>query len=312
MSREELERFLTAEGRAAVDRLFSEDERESDDFDVNEVLDQNLYEALSEFDKSAALSRWLSLRFTGPHAEGRIAEQALEDILSAFRREISGANNGKDINQLKLDLVGFSRGSAILHLIPAVTDETGSSIDQTANEQQRFPVREDQLDDALGVVTELHAAAEQEGDVQRFSGKESLLKGFTALTAALDKYELDMGIIWRNSTGRRRSAELTSHGRQYARQYFERSDTSEIITINGRVVELKISGSFDVKASPAANSPRYTINTSGEENLLGLHLELGQMVSVRVRRHTERNKVGVVFGSRYEFLDMVTYGEPLA
>lgn len=305
MSREELERFLTDAGRAEIDRLFSEPEQESDDFNVAEALDQNLYEALTQYDRSAALSRWISLRFSGPHTDGRLAEQAVEDVLSALRREITGATSEKNTDLLRLDLVGFSRGSAILHLVPAGTVGFDVYEDEGGNRQEALPVEEDQLDDALAVVTELHSAAEHEGDVQRFSGREQLLRGFIALADALDKHDLDMGIVWRSRTGRHRSADLTSHGRQYARQYLDRSEANDIVTINGRVVELKISGSFDIKATPAANSARYTITTEGEDSLLDLHLELGQTVTVRVRRHVERNKVGVIFGYKYEYLNMV-------
>src|SRR5262249_23163213 len=138
------------------------------------------------------------------------------------------------------------------------------------------------------------------------------LKAFAALSETLDKHELDMGITWRNRTGGRRSAELTSHGRQYARQYFERSETSDITVISGRVVELRIAGSFDIKVSPASNSARYTIMTDGEESLLGLHLELGRSLRVRVRRYTERNRVGVILGHRYEYLSMDILDEPMA
>jgi hypothetical protein len=138
-----------------------------------------------------------------------------------------------------------------------------------------------------------------------------LIRGFAALTDALDKHNLDMGITWRSSTGRRRSAQLTSHGREYARQYLDRSVTSDDTQINGRVVELDISGSFDVKVGSAVNSPRYRIIVGGEEPLLDLRLQLGETVHVRVRRHADQNKVGVVFGYRYEFLSMITPGDPL-
>lgn len=310
MSREELERFLTAEGRDAVRRLMEEAERGDNDFDVAEALDRNLYETLIEYDASAALSRWLSLRFTGPHTEGRLAEQAVEDVLNALRREIAGASPTKNAELLRLDLVGFSQGSAILHLAPSAT--TGAANDEDAEVgQETLPVASDQLDDALGVITELHATAEQEGDVQRFSGQEMLIRGFAALTDVLDKHNLDMGMTWRSATGRRRSAALTSHGREYARQYLDRSEISDITQINGRIVELDITGTFDVKQGVAVNSPRYRITVGSEESLLGMRLQLGQTVHVRVRRHADQNKVGVTFGYRYEYLNMIEDGEPL-
>ena len=311
MSREELERFLTQEGRAAAERLLAESEHE-EDFDVAEALDQNLYDALVHYDERASLSRWLSLRFTGPRTEGRMSEEAVEDILGAFRREIVGANPVKNPDVLKLDIVGFSGGSVILHLAPFEPTDVGPGEDDSAYTQLRLgPDAEDQLDHALSVVTDLHKAAESEGDVQQFSGRETLLKGFAALADALDKSDLDMGITWRGRTGRRRTAELTSRGRTYARRYFERADTSEIVTVTGRVVELNISGSFDIKTGTASNSPRYKIVTSGEDSLLGLRLELGQTVRVRTRKHVDRNKFDVTFGVRYEYLDMIVGDEPL-
>lgn len=314
MSREELERFLTKEGRASVERLLAEAEQEQD-FDVAEVLDQNLYDALVHYDVHASLSRWLSLRFSGPRAEGRMSEQALEDVLGALRREIYGANPVRNPDALKLDLVGFSGGSAILYLVPFEAPAAGPTEEEDDSSSKQLalgPEAEDQLDHALSVVTELHRAAESQGDVQRFSGQETLLKGFAALADALDKHDLDMGIIWRGRTGRRRSAELTSEGRAYARQYLERADTSEIVTVSGRIVEMNISGSFEIKASPAPNSARYKIVTKGEDSLLGLGLELGRTVRVRARKHTDRNKFDVTFAVRYEFLSLITGDEPLA
>jgi hypothetical protein len=305
VSREDVERFLTDSGRSAIDSLFKEAGQESDDFDVSEVLDRSLYEALTEYDHRAALNRWLSLRFTGAHTNGRLAEQAIVDVLGALQREIIGASPAKDPDLVKLDLVGFSRGSAILHLVPAATPDTDVSEDANEQTQGTLPVEPDRLDDALSVITELHSAAEHSGDVERFSGQEMLLRGFMALADALDKHDLDIGIVWRSRTGRHRSSELTSQGREYARQYLERSETAEILVISGRIVEMKISGTFDIKASLASNSPRYTITTGGEESLLGLSLQLGQSVRVRVRRHTEQNKVGVIFGSRYEYLGLM-------
>jgi hypothetical protein len=309
VSGEELERFLTDEGRTAVDRLFAQARDEGDDFDLAETLDRNLYEAMLQYDTRAGLSRWLSLRFTGPRTQGRMAEQAVADILSALRREVTGASETKDTDLLKLDLVGFSHGSAILHLAPAQSADIAPGDDE-AEEQQTLVAAADRLDDALSVVTELHRAAESAGDVMRFSGQDQLLKGFEAVADALDKHDLDMGITWRSRTGRRRTAELTSQGRAYARQFLDRSDTSEITIVSGRVVELSISGSFDVKAGSAANSRRYKITTGGEDSLLSLHLELGEHVDVRVRQHTDRNKVGVLIDTRYEYLSMDRHEHP--
>jgi hypothetical protein len=310
VSREELERFLTRRSRADVERLLSDADREGNDFDVAEVFDQNLYDSLSEYDRNVRLSRWLSLRFTGRDTEGRLAEQAVEEILGALRREIDGASSNKDGEALRLDLVGFSRGSAILHLAPVGVGDVQAD-EPVASAQEELHIIADHLDDALAVVTRLHNTVEQEGDVQRFSGQESLLRGFTALSDALDKHDLDMGITWRSATGRRRTSQLTSSGRDYARQFFDRSEQTDVIQVNGRVVELDIAGSFDVKAGTAINSPRYHIMTGSEGTLLGLHLELGQVVNVRVRRHVETNRIGLAYTPRYEFLNMIKPGETM-
>jgi hypothetical protein len=305
MSREELERFLTDEGRAAVARFVSESQQEDNKFDIDEALDRNLYEAIAHYDSRAGLSRWLSLRFTGHYAEGRMAGQAVEDILSGFRREVEGAGTAttRAAGLFKLDLVGFSSGSAILHFAPSETSDLDPG-DDSAEGQQSLLAESDQIDEALGVVTDLHAAAENGSDMLRFSGQDALLRGFKALSDALDKYSLDMEVTWRGRTGQRRTARLSSQGRDYARPYLDRSEITEDVTVTGRVVELDISGSFDVKTGSASNSPRYKIATGSEESLLGLRLELGQTVRVRVRKRTDRNKVGVIFAVRYEFLNL--------
>jgi hypothetical protein len=306
MSREDLERFLTGDGRAAVARFISESLEESAEFDLDEVLDRNLYDAISDYDSRSGLRRWLSLRFTGQNIEGRLGVEAVEDVLNGFRRELEGAGAAtvKTAGLLKLDLVGFSSGSAILHLAPADTADVDPG-DNSDTGQQNITAGPDQIDVALGVVTELHSTAESAGDMLRFWGQDALLKGFSALVDALDRYELDMGITWRGSTGRRYSAQLTSEGRDYVRQYLERADTAEMVTVIGRVVELNISGSFDVKTGTSSNSPRYTIMTDGEDSLLNLGLKLGQNVRLRALKRTFRNQVGVTFGDRYEFVALI-------
>ena len=309
MSREDLERFLSADRRQVVNDLFAETDSDDDAFDVGEALDRHLYAAMSHYDPDASLGRWLSLRFTGERAQGQIDEQAVEDILGALRREITGAVQTRNANRLRLSLVGFSKGSAILHLAPSET--LNSSDSPIGQESLGVDPHEDELDTALAVVTDLHRAAEDQADVERFTGREPLLRAFATLTEALEKHELDMGITWRGSTGRHSTAVLTARGREYARRYLERADTSEIITIIGRVVELNITGSFDMKTGTASNSPRYKVNTSGEESLLSLGLELGQTIQVRVRKLTERNKFDVTFSTRYEYLGMVPLDTPL-
>lgn len=314
MSREELERFLTRDGRRAIDQLFAEPEAGDDVFDVAEVLDRNLYAAVSDYDPGATLKRWLSLRFTGQRAQGQIDEQAVEDILAALRREITGAVHTKHASKLRLALVGFSQGSAVLHLVPSEDPETpppGEKQDGIQQPELSVAAHEDELDVAVGIVTDLHKTAEEEGDVQRFTGQESLLRGFAALTDALDRHGLDMGITWRGATGRHTTAVLTTRGREYARRYLERAEANEILTVTGRIVALNISGSFDVKTGTRKNSPRYTIVTSGEESLLGLGLDLGQTIQVRVRKRTERNRFDVTSSTRYEFMSVVPLDKPL-
>jgi len=279
-------------------------QKDDDDFDIAEAFDRSLYEAIAAYDSSAGLNRWLSLRFTGDRVDGRLPEQAVEDVLGALRREIAGASSTRNAAFLRLDLVGFSRGSAILHLVPAAHIET-------PDESVGMPENRDELDKALVVITELHTAMEAAEDVQRFSGQNDLLKGFKALSEALDKHGLDVGITWRNSTGRHQTSRITSRGRDHARQYFDRSVTTDIIHINGRVVELDISGSFHVKAGSQVNSQKFKISVGSEAALLGLGLSLGLTVQVRVRRHSYGNKVGVVYNHTYEFLDMVRPREPL-
>lgn len=310
MSREELDRFLTAEGQRSVDELLADAGQEDGDRDILEALDRNLYDALSNFDVRAGLARWLELRFTGPKAAGRMAESAVSDVLDAFRRELIGASKAKDASSLGLDLVGFTQGSAILHLVPAEAASLAPG-DLPEDDQQALAPAEDPIDQALSVITELHVTAETSGDILRFSGQERLLKGFSALNDALDTHDLDMGITWRNRTGVRRSSLLTSSGREFARSYLDRVDSSEIVILSGRVVELNISGTFDIKAGPIATSPRYRVHMESERELLDLRLELGQTISIRARRNVERNKLGVTFNTHYKYLSVVPKDQEL-
>lgn len=310
MSTDELERFLTSRERKAVNAFLAEASQDSDDFDVLEALDRNLYEALSHHDERAGLSRWLELRFTGAKASGRMAESAVSDVLGAFRREVVGASRAKDADKLGFDLVGFSEGSVVLHLVPAQSADVDPG-DLPADDQPALTAADDPIDQALSVITELHDTVESSGDILRFSGRESLLKGFSALADVLDKHDLDMGITWRNRAGVRRRSALTSQGREFARTYLDRSDKSDIITITGRIVELNISGSFEIKVGAALKGPRYKIDTESEADLLGMHLELGQTITVRARRIAEQNKLGVTFSVRYKHLDTLTADQEL-
>ena len=310
MRREDIDRFLTPSARRAAEEFLHEvdESRESDDFDLAEVLDRNLAEAMTAYDPDAAVARFLSLRFLGEKIDGRLPEQIIEEVLPAFRKELAGAAPTSSQADLQLDLVGFSRGSAILHLAPAKSANIPA---RDLDSQQSLASAADHIDKAVGVVAELHDAAESGQDMQRFACQGELVKAFILLSDALDRHQVDLDLTWRARSGARRRTRLTRIGRSHVREYLVTRNEEEVRLLSGRVIALNISGSFSLKTGRATNSPRYDINAGGETQLLELNLRLGQTVTVQIRRRTQQDKLGFASKERLELITLVHDEEPL-
>ncbi|MBL7487279.1 hypothetical protein I6A60_00090 [Frankia sp. AgB1.9] len=270
---------------------------DASDVDLVEALDRSFVEALSAYDPDAAAARFLSLRFSGDGVDGRLPERIVEEVLAAFRRELAGAVPSASPADLQLDLVGFSRGSAVLHLAPApVLSEPADRGGQPAL------LAADPVDSAVRSVADLHDAAEGQQDMRRFADRTDLLHAFVALTDALERHGVDLDVIWRSAAGTGRRATLTKLGRAHVRRNLERREAVDQYSFTGRVVELNINGSFSLKLGVARNSTRVEVDANGEERLLALGLRLGETITVTVLRAVEHTNLGIASKGRYTLL----------
>ena len=301
MSTDELDALLEqdAAARDALDAFRGSLDPDAPAEDLDEALDRNLRDAMTSYDPDAVLPRTLALRLHGSGLDdGRLPDDALTDVLVPFRRELAAAAaGGSEPSTLRLGLVGYERGSAVLYLAPA------PEADVEPRDQQDPPsltAGADHIDNAVTVLTELHTAAESEGDLLRFAGRTDLVRGFAALADALDKHGLDLDVRWRAADGRHRDSTLTRRGRDHARGYLERTERSEETTVTGRVVSLAINGTFGVK--PSLRGAVVEVHTDGEQALLDLGLQLGQTVSVRVRRQETVDRLGTGTTTRHQLV----------
>lgn len=311
MKREKIDRLLSSNARQAAEEFLQEvDEAPgSDDFDLHEALDINLAEALSHFNSDAALTRHLSLRLVGENVEGRLPERAVEDILAAFRKELAGAAPGSAKEDLKLDMVGFSRGSAIIHLEPALGEDAFGDEDGEETAQPSLVAAPDRYDAALKLIVDLHRAAEFGQDMRRFRDYGDLVSALEKLANALEKHRVDLDVHWRSGSGLHRRSTLTEVGRSHFRSYLTAHDVEEERTLQGRIVALDLSGSFSLKTGYSRNSKKYEINTDGEDALLSLNLQLGSSVTAIVSRRWKETHLGTVLREQYRLVGL-TNGEP--
>ena len=310
MSTDELDVLLDsdASARRTLDAFRESLDPDDTADDLDQALDRNLRDAMSAYDPDAVLPRTLALRLHGAGLDGgRLPDDALTDVLVPFRRELAAAAaSGSDPGTLRLGLVGYERGSAVLYLAPAPDADVESSDGQ---DPPSLTSGADHLDNAVTVLNDLHTAAETEGDLLRFAGRADLVRGFAALADALDKHRLDLDVRWRAADGRHRDSTLTRRGREYARGYLERTERTEETTVTGRVVSLAINGTFGVK--PSLRGGVVDVHTDGEQALLNLGLQLGQTVSVRVRRIETRDRLGNTGTTRHDLVGLAGEQETL-
>lgn len=313
MKREKIDRLLSSNARQAAEEFLREvDEAPgSDDFDLHEALDVNLAEALSHFNPDATLKRRLSLRLVGEGVEGRLPERAVEDILYAFRKELAGAAPGSAKEDLKLDMVGFSRGSAIIHLEPAIGEDAFEDDDEETT-QPSLVAAPDKYDAAIKIIVDLHHAAEVGQDMRRFREYGDLVSALEKLANALEKHRVDLDVHWRSGSGLHRRSTLTEVGRSHFRSYLAARDVKEERTFQGRIVALDLSGSFSLKTGYSRNSKKYEIKTDGEDALLSLNLQLGSSVTAIVSRQWKETNLGNVLKEQYRLVELINDEPPIS
>ncbi len=143
-------------------------------------------------------------------------------------------------------------------------------------------------DQAMRALLRLVSAVEEQEDVREWLG---VLGSLDRLIDALQKLELNVDLTWFAMDGEARMAELTAQGRAY---YLSLQATTKERTnrpVTGRVTELREAGVVKIKSGASRTSPAYEVRVESAD-LIGMHLELGQLVGFLVREDLVRDKLG--------------------
>ncbi|MCX4818711.1 hypothetical protein OG883_02105 [Streptomyces sp. NBC_01142] len=132
-----------------------------------------------------------------------------------------------------------------------------------------------------------------------------------ALARALSKYRLDLGMTWYAADGGMRRARLTERGRRHVERLRETRNRDQVITISGRITELRESGWVKVKTGTAKNAPAYDVHFEVPEELLRMRPGLGDNVHFRVRFRQRLDSVGIARSTEYTYLGPAAEQPPL-
>lgn len=266
--RSSLENWLSEEGSDVLD---------GDEFDTE--LNRNRLQALRALDPEASLEEELRLRLVAPDlADGALALDAGVTLMKPLQDSVDSLSD----DHVELELVGVSPGSTILHL--RARHSAGDEVEEVAG----APIDSTRSEQALRAFVELVATAESEGDLRRWPDAADALGRFSK---ALDKIGAQVDVSWSGVSGEVRSAWFGERGRDYVRAMLATNPSPDVMTISGRVTELRESGIVKVKTGRSRQSPAYEVRVEPED-LLGMHLELGAQVSFTVRLEAQINGLG--------------------
>ena len=246
-------------------------------------------EAMGEYQPGATLQEELCLRLTGPEAErGALRFQWGNALLDPVEKLVSKAAG----TPVELEVTGLSRGSTVVHARPVMSvphdPETLDGPVPTA------------ADKGVRTFARLLTALEEESDVREWA---QLFDSVDALSKALGRFQLNLGLTWYAADGGVRQADLTQRGVRYAERLQATRDDDQEFTISGRVTELRSSGVVKVKSGLAQNAAAYEVRVEPEQ-LVRMRLALGDNVHFRVRYRRKLDAVGRTRVSEYHFLDI--------
>ncbi|WP_328770246.1 hypothetical protein [Streptomyces sp. NBC_00286] len=245
--------------------------------------------AAREYAPDAQLDEELQLRLTGPDTEGgALRFQWGDALLHPMETAVSVAAG----TPVQLELTGISAGSTVVHarpIAPAVPPEP-HALDTLATSAAGT---------GMSTLTKLLAALESESDVREWA---RLFDAVEALSRALSKYSLDLGVTWYGADGGMRRAQLTERGRRYVDRLRETRDRDQEIMISGRITELRESGWVKVKTGTAKNAYAYDVRFEEPEVLLRMRPGLGDNVHFRVRFRQRLDSVGIARSTEYTYL----------
>jgi hypothetical protein len=232
----------------------------------------------------------LQLRLTGPDTDGgALRFQWGDALLEPVEHMVSVAAG----TPVQLELTGISTGSTVVHARPVTAPaESGEpdTLDAPATSAAST---------GLGTLTTLLDALESEHDIREWA---RLFDAVEAVSRALSRYELNLGVTWYDADGHMRRARLTERGRHYVKRLRETRDRDQEITISGRITELRESGLVKVKTGTAKNAPAYDVRFEEPEELLRMRPGLGDNVHFRVRFRQQLDSMGIARSTEYTYL----------
>lgn len=262
-----LQEWRDAEGSAALD---------GDEFDSE--ANRTRLASLRSFDPEASLQEELRVRLVSANLqEGALSFDAGAILLRPLQDSIASLAG----DAVDLELVGVSAGSTVLHVHPQarssdLVDIDGVPIDATSTET---PLR---------AFIDLVRAAESEGDLGQWVAAVDALGRFSR---ALDRLDAQADFAWSGVSGDVRSAWFGQTGREYVKRMLETTAKPTTMTISGRVTELRVSGVVRVKTGTTRKSPSYEVKMEPDD-LLGMHLEIGQTVHFVIRLEQQVDHLG--------------------
>ncbi|GGT48011.1 hypothetical protein P6B95_19145 [Streptomyces atratus] len=281
-------RAARAQDPEATARLLDElGTEERSDTEIEADHRRSRLEAMQEYQPGATLQEELCLRLTGPEAEGgALRFQWGNALLDPVEKAVSKAAG----TPVELEVTGLSRGSTVVHARPvlSVSPDTGTLGGPAPTA----------ADKGVRTFVRLLTALEDESDVREWA---QLFDSVDALSGALERFRLNLGLTWYAADGGMRQASLTQRGVEYAKRLQSTRDDDQEFTISGRVTELRSSGVVKVKSGLAQNAPAHDVRVEPEQ-LVRMRLALGDNVHFRVRYRRKLDAIGRTRVSEYHFL----------
>jgi hypothetical protein len=262
-----LEEWRDGEGSAVLD---------GDEFDRE--ANRTRLASLRTFDPDASLQEELRVRLVS----ARLQEGALSfDAGAILLRPLQDSITSLAGEPVELELTGVSAGSTVLHVHPQPrasdpVDINGVPVDATSTEA---PLR---------AFIELIRAAESESDLGQWVAAVDALGRFSR---GLERLDAQADFAWSGVSGDVRSARFGETGRDYVKRMLETTTEPTTLHVSGRVTELRESGVVRIKTGPTKKSPAYEVKMEPDD-LLGMHLEIGQTVHFVVRLEQQIDHLG--------------------
>lgn len=247
--------------------------------------------SLRSFDPKASLTEELRVRLVSSKLlEGSLSFDAGAHLLRPLQDSITTLA----ADSIELELVGVSAGSTVLHVRPRQV-ETGQPVDIGG-----VPVDSTPTEAPFRAFVDLLRAAEAEADLGQWVKAVEALGRFSR---ALARFDAQADVAWSSVGGEVRSAWFGRTGRDYVQRMLETSARPVQISISGRVTELREAGVVRVKTGTTRKSPAYEVKMEPND-LLGMHLEIGQSVNFVVRLEQQVDHLGQVRATEVIFLSV--------